>query len=148
MKQFKKNLILIYVMGSMYMTIEGLWRGWTNISMLFVGGLCAFLIDTLNEYPSFRNKKMWIQCLFGTIITLVIELLSGLVLNVWLGYHIWDYSMDFGNILGQICPLYGLFWFWLMPLCIFTGDFLRYYIFGEEKPNSLLDNYKKLFLNK
>lgn len=130
------------------MVLEGLWRGWTNISMLVVGGLCAFLIGRLNEYKSFCNKKMWQQCLMGTLITLCIEFVSGLILNVWLGFHIWDYSNTFGNIYGQICLPYALLWFVLMPLAIYTDDWLRYKLFGEQKPTGLLEYYKDLFTNK
>jgi len=143
-----KELLLIFIMGSLYMVIEGLWRGWTNISMLIVGGLCAFLIGRLNEYKAFYNRKMYEQCLIGTVITLVIEFISGLILNVWLGLHIWDYSDTLGNVYGQICLPYSILWFLLMPLAIYTDDYLRYRLFGEEKPVGLLDNYKDLITGK
>jgi uncharacterized membrane protein len=143
-----KDLILIFVMGALYMVLEGLWRGWTNISMLFVGGLCAFLIGRLNEYKAFYNRKMYDQCLIGTIITLFIELISGLILNVWLGFYIWDYSDAWGNVYGQICLPYALLWFILMPLAIYVDDYLRYKIFEEEKPSGLLENYKYLITGK
>lgn len=114
-----KDLLLIFIMGALYMILEGLWRGWTNISMLAIGGLCAFLVGRLNEYPSFYNRKMWIQCLIGTIITVCIEFISGIILNVWLGFNIWDYSNTWGNLYGQICLPYALLWFLLMPFCIY-----------------------------
>ncbi len=44
--------------GFLYMVLEGIWRGWTNISMLVVGGLCGFLIGKLNEHPKFYDKKI------------------------------------------------------------------------------------------
>ncbi|BCZ49431.1 hypothetical protein psyc5s11_54980 [Clostridium gelidum] len=143
-----KDLLLIFIMGSLYMVIEGLWRGWTNISMLVVGGLCAFLIGRLNEYKAFYNRKMYEQCLIGTVITLVIEFISGLILNIWLGFNIWDYSDTFGNLYGQVCLPYAFLWFLLMPLAIYTDDYLRYRLFGEEKPVGLLDNYKDLITGK
>ena len=129
------------------MVLEGLWRGWTNISMLFVGGLCAFMIGRLNEYESFYKLKMWQQCLIGTLITLVIEFISGLILNVLLGFHIWDYSDMKLNLYGQISLNYAFLWFFLMPLAIYTDDFLRWIIFKEPKPDSLLEYYKDLITN-
>jgi len=126
------------------MVLEGLWRGWTNISMLFVGGLCAFLVGKLNEHKAFYNREMWEQCLIGTIITLCIEFISGLILNVWLGFQIWDYSNTWGNIYGQICLPYAALWFLLMPFCIYVDDYLRYKLFNEEKPVGLLENYRDL----
>ena len=130
------------------MVLEGLWRGWTNISMLFVGGLCAFMIGRLNEYESFYKLKMWQQCLIGTLITLVIEFISGLILNVLLGFHIWDYSNTWGNVYGQICLPYALLWFILIPLATFTDDYLRYKLFQEENPTGLLQYYNDLFTGK
>lgn len=130
------------------MVLEGLWRGWTNISMLLVGGLCAFFIGKLNEHKSFYNKKMWKQCVIGTFITLIVEFISGLILNVLLGFHIWDYSNTFGNVYGQICLPYALLWFVIMPLAIFTDDCLRYKLFEEQKPSGLLQYYKDLFTGK
>lgn len=139
-----KDFLLIAIMGAMYMVLEGLWRGWTNISMLFVGGLCAFLIGRLNEQNTFKNLKIWQQSLMGTIITLIIEFVSGLILNKWLGFHIWDYSNTWGNVMGQICIPYALLWFLLMPFCMFIDDYLRDKLFKEEKPYGLLEYYKKL----
>ncbi len=139
-----KDVILIFVMGALYMVLEGFWRGWTNISMLVVGGLCGFFIGRLNEYPTFYNRKMWEQCIIGTIIVLVVEFTSGMILNVWLGLHIWDYSNTWGNLHGQICIPYAVLWFLLVPTVIYADDYLRFMLFGEEKPMGVLKNYNKL----
>ena len=144
----KKDLILIFIMGSIYMVLEGLWRGWTHISMLIVGGIAAFFIGKLNEHPTFYNRKMWQQCIIGTVIILVLEFVSGVILNIWLQLEIWDYSNTWGNILGQICIPYAVMWFLLVPFNIYADDYLRYKFFGEEKPEGLLKNYKELFLGK
>ncbi|MBV4423256.1 hypothetical protein KM780_13335, partial [Clostridium tyrobutyricum] len=73
-----KDLILILIMGAIYMVLEGLWRGWTHISMLVVGGIAAFLIGRLNQHPKFYDRKMWQECLIGTVIILVLEFISGM----------------------------------------------------------------------
>lgn len=141
----KKDIILFFIMGALYMVLEGLWRGWTNISMLVVGGLCAFLIGRLNEHPTFCNCKMWQECAIGTAIVLIIEFTSGMILNVWLKLNIWDYSNTWGNFYGQICIPYAVLWFFLVPLAVYGDDYLRYKIFGQKKPVGLLKNYKDLF---
>ncbi|SMC18689.1 Putative ABC-transporter type IV [Clostridium acidisoli DSM 12555] len=142
--QIYKDLILIFIMGALYMVLEGLWRGWTHISMLVVGGLSAFFIGTLNEHPNFCDRKMWRECLIGTIIILVIEFISGMILNVWLRLDIWDYSNNWGNLYGQVCIPYAALWFFLIPLAIYGDDYLRYKLFGEKKPIGILQNYKDL----
>lgn len=59
---------------------------------------------------------MWQQCLIGTLITLVIEFVSGYILNIKLGLDIWDYSSIPFNLMGQICLPYGILWFFLCRL--------------------------------
>lgn len=133
-------------MGALYMVLEGLWRGWTHISMLVVGGVCAFLIGKLNEHPAFYDRKMWQECVIGTIIILILEFTSGCILNLWLGLGIWDYSNEPFNLYGQICLKYAFLWFMLVPICIYVDDYLRYKMFGEKKPEGgILKNYKDLF---
>lgn len=85
----KRIFCLFIIMGAAYLVLEGIWRGWTNIAMLPVGGLCGVLIGLLNEYKQFYKLKIWQQCLTGTAIILSIEFLSGCILNLWLGLHIW-----------------------------------------------------------
>ncbi|SMC17125.1 Putative ABC-transporter type IV [Clostridium acidisoli DSM 12555] len=143
-KQIYKDLILIFIMGALYMVLEGLWRGWAHISMLVVGGLSAFLIGRLNEHPAFYDKKMWQECLIGTVIILVLEFTSGMILNVWLHLDIWDYSNTWGNLYGQVCIPYAVLWFLLVPLNVYVDDYLRYKLFGENKPVGILQNYKDL----
>lgn len=149
LSRFHKDLILIAAMGIMYMGIEILWRGHTNISMGVVGGLCGFFVGRLNEHHGFYQMKMWRQSYIGTIIALVIEFISGLILNVWLKLNIWDYSNEPGNLYGQICFTYAFLWFCLMPFAIYTDDWLRYKLFGQAEPKEgLLGYYKDLITNK
>ncbi|MCH3965266.1 MAG: putative ABC transporter permease [Clostridium sp.] len=143
-----KDLLLIFIMGALYMVLEGLWRGWTHISMLVVGGTSAFLIGKLNEHPKFYDREMWQECVLGTFIVLALEFISGIVLNIWLRLDIWDYSNVPFNLYGQICLPYALLWFMLMPLCIYTDDYLRYKIFGEKRPAGILKNYRDLLTGK
>ncbi|UZQ50015.1 putative ABC transporter permease [Clostridium kluyveri] len=142
--RLKKDLILIFMMGALYMVLEGLWHGWTHISMLVVGGISAFLIGRLNEHQMFYDRKMWQQCIIGTLIILVLEFISGVILNIWLGLGIWDYSREPFNLYGQICLSYTLIWFMLVPFCVYVDDYLRYRLFGEKKPEGLTHNYKVL----
>jgi uncharacterized membrane protein len=135
-------------MGVVYYRMEILYRGYSSYWMILVGGLCCFLIGRLNEHPKFYERKMWEQCLTGTLITLFIEFISGMILNVWFGLHIWDYSNMWGNLYGQICIEYAGLWFLLMPLAIFVDDYLRYKLFNEKKPINIFKYYKDLFIGK
>lgn len=148
LKQLYKDLMLIFIMGIIYYCLEICYRGYSNWTMIIVGGLCSYFVGKLNEQPLFYERKMWQQCLSGSIITLMIEFISGLILNVWLDMNIWDYSDMKYNLYGQISLDYALLWFILMPLAIYTDDWLRYKLFTEENPSNLFKYYKDLFTGK
>lgn len=126
-----KRIIIIWgVLGAAYVTIETLWRGYSHPSMLIVGGLCGVLVGAVNQIPRFYKMKIICQSLIGAGIVLVVEFISGCILNLWLGLNIWDYSGQFGNILGQICPTYGFLWVFIMPLAIWMEDTARWLIWA------------------
>ena len=134
----------MFIMGIVYYRLELLYDGKSSLWMVVVGGVCCGLIGRLNEHPKFYDKKMYQQCLIGTLITLCIEFASGMILNVWLGLGIWNYSDMKWNLYGVVCPQFSVIWFVLMPLCIYVDDWLRWKLFKEEKPSGLLEYYKDL----
>ncbi|SKA86369.1 Putative ABC-transporter type IV [Clostridium sp. USBA 49] len=140
----KKFIIIWFIMGMAYFTFEGFIRGWTNISMLFVGGLCGGLIGLLDEFPKVYKFKIWQQCILGTMIILIIEFISGLILNMWFKLNIWDYSQRWGDFKGQICIPFAIVWFLLTPIAIYLDDWIRWKFFGEEKP---IYNVKEIYIN-
>ena len=144
----RKHMILGFLMGVAYFTLEGLWKGWTNIAMLFIGGLCAVLIGQLNDYPKYFKLKVWQQTLIGTGIILIIEFTSGMILNLGFGMHLWDYSHTWGNLYGQICVPYAFLWMILVPACIWLDDWLSWRLYGEGTPYRLRDNYFELITNR
>lgn len=73
-------------------------------------------------------------CICAAAIT-ALEFVTGLVLNVWLGLGVWDYSHLAGNILGQICPQFTLLWLVLSVAGIVILDWMRYAVEGGEKPH-------------
>lgn len=134
MNHLSKNLGLFTFGGLLYFFIEILWRGYSHISMFVVGGICFVLIGLINEYFTFQ-MPLWKQQLIATAIVTGIEFIAGLVLNVWLHLNIWDYSFLPFNLLGQINLQYSLIWFLLSLPAIIIDDWLRWYLFGEERPH-------------
>lgn len=76
-------------------------------------GLCAlFLLASLEQY-SFIENPFWNKAaLFGAMAVgmTLIEYLAGLFCLKYLKVRLWDYSNEWGNIQGIICPLFSLFW--------------------------------------
>ena len=146
-----KHGILFLIGGFLYIIIEIIWRAVmgstpTHWAMFFVGGFIFVILGGINEWIPWELSLLK-QCGIGTCVVLLVEFLSGCVLNLWLDLHIWDYSDKFLNIMGQICPQFAIAWFILAGLGILLDDYLRYWIFAEEKPEYVLVNTKKTKIN-
>lgn len=102
--------------------------------MLLLGGLCFVLIGLINEHFSWK-MKLWKQQFIATIIITTLEFITGYIVNIKLGWNVWDYSSLRFNLMGQICLLYSVFWFFLSAIGIILDDWLRYFLFKEEKPH-------------
>lgn len=138
MKKLFKPIILFLIGGSIYISIEVIYRCImnrpdTHWSMFVLGGLAFILIGAINEYIAWEIP-FWIQDFIGTAIVLLLEFIFGCVLNLWLDIGVWDYSNMPLNILGQVCLPFALIWCALVVIAIVLDDYLRYWMFGEEKP--------------
>lgn len=128
-----KHCVLFSFGGMLYTSIEMLSRGYSHWSMMLLGGVCFLLIGLINEFIPWE-MPLWKQMLIGSIIITTLEFLTGCIVNLWLGWNVWDYSDEWGNILGQICPKFTLYWFFLSLFAILIDDFIRYAVFDEERP--------------
>ena len=132
-KLLNKYLFLADVGGMLYVLIELAWRGWSHWTMFALGGLCFIYLGLINEILSW-DTPLWLQILIGTVGITVLEFFTGCVVNLWLGWGIWDYSSMPGNVLGQICPQYMLLWVPVSLAGIILDDWIRYRAFGEQRP--------------
>ena len=129
-----KYLTLFDVGGLLYILLELAWRGWSHWTMFVLGGLSFIGLGLINEVLSWE-MPLWRQILVGACLITVLEFLTGCVVNLWLGWGVWDYSNKPGNILGQICPQFFLLWLLVSLAGIVLDDWLRYWWFGEEWPH-------------
>ena len=142
MPLFGKNKLmyglLFIIMGASYFGIELLWRGYSHYTMFILGGICGTLVGLLNEHKLTYDMPLWKQILYGEMIVLPLEFLTGVVVNLWLGLNVWDYSDLPFKILGQFSPLFALIFAPVILLCIVVDDFVRWKIFKENKPKYIL----------
>ena len=129
-----RPLVLIGIGGLLYVLVELAFRGRSHWTMFLVGGLCFWLIGLINEVLPWE-MPLWKQCIIGAVIVTAMEFLAGCVINLWLGWDVWDYSNMPFNVLGQICLPFLLLWILLSAVAIVLDDHLRYWIYGEEKPH-------------
>ena len=69
---------------------------WTMIIVAFI--LCIPLERFGDELP--WEMPMVLQCLISCVAITVTELIAGLILNVWLGLNVWNYSGLPFNFMG------------------------------------------------
>lgn len=131
--QASKALALFLFGAVLYAAIEILWRGHTHWTMAVLGGLLFLLLGGLNNWLPWEMPLLW-QIIIGTAIVTAAEFVAGCILNLWLGLGIWDYSNLPGNILGQICPQFTLAWAGLSLIAIVLDDYIRYWLWGDERP--------------
>ena len=81
------------------------------------------------------EMPIWLQSICCTLLITLTELVSGLIINVWLGLNVWDYSNLSYNFMRQICLQFSAIWLVLSIIGIFIFDWVRYIVQGGEKPH-------------
>ena len=104
--------ILVFVLGgAAYAMIEILFRGHTHWSMILTGGACVLTMYMISGW--LIEAPLIVGALAGAFIITIYELFVGLIVNIRLGWEVWDYSGMPGNVFGQICPTFSAIWFLL-----------------------------------
>lgn len=132
MKKIFEYILLFIVGGLIYILIELLWDSSTHWTMFVCGGIVLICVGLLNEIIPW-SMTIQSQMLCGCILITVIELIIGLIFNR--NYSIWDYRNMPYNYKGQICLSFCVVWFFVSGLAIVIDDWLRYFIFDEDKPH-------------
>lgn len=123
------EFFLSFLTGAvLYYAIEMLWRGRSHWSMAIVGGICFYLIYLM--YRLFPSMPIVLGCILGGVIITAVELGAGEIVNLRLGWNVWDYSQIPLNYKGQICLLFSLFWCLLSFPAIGLAKFYSNYVFG------------------
>lgn len=133
MKNALKTGCLFLIGGAIYVLIELVYRGYSHWTMFLLGGLCFVLIGGVNEYIPWE-MPLWLQAGIGAVIITALEFICGCIVNLALGWNVWDYSNTPLNILGQVCLPFAIIWFVIAHFGIVLDDYLRYWLFKEEKP--------------
>ena len=128
-----KSALLFFIGGLLYYLIEVVWRGYSHWTMFCLGGACFVSIGLINEILPWE-MALWKQGIIGALMVTVLEYVVGCIVNIGLGWNVWDYSDVPFNIQGQVCLPFTLLWFAVSIVAIILDDYIRYWAFGEEKP--------------
>ena len=102
----------MFVFGAvLYSLIEIVFRGYTHWTMTLTGGAVFLIIYSFNK--RMRGTSLLLRCAAGSAVITAIEFAVGCVVNLWLKMDVWDYSDKPFNLLGQVCPLFSVIWFFL-----------------------------------
>lgn len=129
-----KYLSLFGIGGVLYVLLEHLWRGYSHWTMFVLAGVSFVFLGLINEIIPWQ-MLLWKQMLIGTAGITTLEFVTGCIVNLWLGWHVWDYSGMPGNILGQICPQYTILWILVSLAGIVLDDWIRFLFFDEDRPH-------------
>lgn len=116
-----------FLMGFfIYSMIEIINRGYTHWTMGLTGGAVLMILYKINNDTAVTLIK---SCFIGAVFITAIEFTVGILVNRVLNWHVWDYSAEPFNFMGQICLPFTIVWFILcIPayfLCRFIHDRLR-----------------------
>lgn len=133
-KIIMKYLFLFIFGGILYILFEIGFRGYSHWTMFILGGICFIAIGSINNFLSWKTPLIT-QSIIGGVIITILEYITGCIVNIQLGWNIWDYSDKILNIRGQICLPFCIIWVAIAALAIVVDDYLRYWIFKERKPH-------------
>ena len=133
MRRMLNHILRWIAGGTVYGLLEILWRGHTHWTMVLLAAALCVPLDLANNYIPW-DTSLLLQSVLGGLTVTVMELLAGLVINVWLGLRVWDYSRQWGNLWGQICPKFALLWCLLAGVVIVLFDWMAYWLGGGERP--------------
>ena len=116
----------IFICGALgYGSIELLWRGHTHWTMLLLGGVCLYLIYLISTRMA---DTLWKKVLMCALVVTSLEFAVGCLVNLRLGWEVWDYSTLPLNLMGQICPAFSAMWLLLSIPCIYFCRFIHRFV--------------------
>lgn len=120
------RFLIIFLFGGIgYCTLEIIWRGYTHWTMFILGGLCLYTL--LFTFSRLQHFPIIIKAIIGGGIITVAEFITGCIVNLSLGWMVWDYSSAPYNLLGQVCLPYTILWIFLcVPVALFSDAFGKY----------------------
>ncbi len=105
----KLYAVLFCVGAAGYCLLELLWRGYTHWTMGLAGGVCLMGMYAL--HLRMAHLPLALQALAGALLVTAVEFVTGCVVNLLLGWQVWDYSAWRVQLLGQICLVFCLLWY-------------------------------------
>lgn len=133
-KRVIKYTVLFVAFSALYVWIEIMFRNRSDRSMLALSGVLGVTLGLLNNVIPWSMGLVQQGLIGGFLIVTPMEFFVGkFIVNQDL--NIWDYTNMPCNIDGQICLPFTLIWCVISIVVVVLDDYLRYFIFDEDKPH-------------
>lgn len=134
MRKSGQYLIITSVGGAIYYGFELIFRGFSHWTMYLLGGICFLFMYIQGKITNWKESmaRMISVC---TIFVASMEFITGIIVNKYLKWNVWDYSDQPLNLFGQICLPFSIIFSGLSAFGIILSGYIGYWFFGEEKPD-------------
>ena len=133
-KRTLKYIVLFIAFSALYVWIEIMFRNRSDRSMIALSGVLGVILGLLNNIIPWSMTLVQQALIGGFLIVTPMEYIVGKYL-VNQDLSIWNYTNMPLNIDGQICLPFTFIWCVISLGVIILDDYLRYIIFGEDKPH-------------
>jgi uncharacterized membrane protein len=125
------ELVFSFLLGGWgYVGLEILWRRHSHWTMFIPGGLCFSLIYALSTRTAL---PLPLQCALSALIITGVEFLVGCVVNLALGWNVWDYSGLRYHLLGQVSLPFSALWLALSYPALLLARLINTHLFPHPR---------------
>ena len=133
MKRLSEYLFLLVVGGTLYYGFEMIFRGFSHWTMFLLGGICLIFCAQQGIWTRWR-EPLWKQVGWCIIFVTACEFITGIIVNKFLRWNVWDYTGLPFQFMGQICLPFVIIFSGLCAVGIFLSGYTLFFLYGEERP--------------
>lgn len=134
MKRLSEYLFFWTLGGTLYYSFEMIFRGFSHWSMFMLGGFCLVFCIQQSIWTGW-DSPLWLQVLWCSVFVTTGEFITGILVNKVMHWHVWDYSDQPFQLMGQICIPFAVLFSGLCVVGIFLGSYLMHFLYGEKIPH-------------
>lgn len=122
-------IFFLFFGGFTYYFLELFFRGFSHYSMVLCGGLAFYAVSLFNRYFEY-SLHIITRLICSALIITAMELIFGIIFNLYLGKNIWNYSEHAIHYKGQICLTFSILWFFLSYPVLYIEKWIRMHLFS------------------
>lgn len=136
-RKISEYLLLWAVGGCLYYSFEVIFRGFSHWSMFVLGGICMMFCVWQGEVMKWEDSfvRQVLRCM---VFVTACEFITGIIVNKWMHWQVWDYTGVPLQLWGQICVPFMVIFSGLCAIGIPLGGYLLWGLYGEKKPRFFL----------